>query len=67
MDQYLKQSFLNAIKLSKVEAQLPIDSGRFYIDFMLLARPEGIKLDVKDSSYKKLGKFYDDMAKHKFI
>lgn len=37
------------------------------MDYMLLARPEGIKLEVKDSSYKKLGKFYDDMAKQKFI
>ena len=37
------------------------------MDFMLLARPEGVKLEVKDSTYKKLGKFYDDMAKQKFI
>ena len=37
------------------------------MDFMLLARPEGVKLEVKDSSYKKLGKFYDEMAKQKFI
>lgn len=44
MDQYLKESFLNALKLSKVEGELPIDSGRFYIDYMLLARPEGVKL-----------------------
>lgn len=34
---------------------------------MNLARPEGIKLEVKDSTYKKLGKFLEDMAKHKFI
>jgi hypothetical protein len=44
MDQYLKESFLNALKLSKVEGELPIDSGRFYMDYMLLARPEGVKL-----------------------
>lgn len=34
---------------------------------MLLARPEGVKLEIKDSSYKKLGKFYDEMSKQKFI
>lgn len=67
MDQYLKECFLNAIKLSRVESELPIDSGRFYMDFMLLARPEGVKLEVKDSSYKKLGKFYEEMSKQKFI
>lgn len=39
MDQYLKESFMNALKLSKVEGELPIDSGKFYMDYMLLARP----------------------------
>ena len=37
------------------------------MDYMLLARPEGVKLDIKQSSYKKLGKFYEQMAKQKFI
>lgn len=46
---------------------MPIDSGRFYLDYMVLARPEGIKLDVKESSYKRLGIFYEEMAKQKFI
>lgn len=67
MDEHLKEAFLNVLKLSKVEGELPIDSGRFYIDYMLLARSEGVKLDVKDSSFKKLGKFYEEMAKKKFI
>jgi hypothetical protein len=34
---------------------------------MVLARPEGVVLEVKDSSYKKLGKFYEEMAKQKII
>ena len=67
MDNYLRESFLNVLKLSRVDDELPIDSGRFYMDFMLLARPEGVKLDIKESSYKKLGKFYDEMAKQKLI
>lgn len=67
MDQQFKEAFLNALKLSKVEAQLPIDTGRFFIDFMLLARPPGVKLEIKDTSYKKLGKFYEQMSKQKFI
>jgi len=46
---------------------LPIDSGRFFMDFMLLARPEGIKLEIKETTYKKIGKFFEDMAKKKII
>lgn len=37
------------------------------MDFMLLARPPGVKLQIKDTSYKKLGKFYEEMSKQKFI
>jgi hypothetical protein len=59
MDQYFKEAFLNVLKLSKVEAELPIDSGRFFSDYMVLARPEGVKLDIKESTFKKLGKFYE--------
>jgi hypothetical protein len=29
------------------------------MDYMLLARPEGVKLEIKDSSYKKIGKFFE--------
>ena len=67
MDQYFKQAFLNVLKLSKVEAELPIDSGRFFSDYMVLARTDGTKLQIKDSSFKKLGRFYEQMAKLKFI
>ena len=67
MDAYFKESFLNALKLSKVEGQLPIDGGKFFMDYMLLSRPEGVTLEIKDSTYKKIGKFYEDMAKQKFI
>jgi hypothetical protein len=59
MDQHFKEAFLNVLKLTKVEAELPIDSGRFFSDYMLLARPEGVKLEIKDTTYKKLGKFYE--------
>ena len=34
---------------------------------MVLARPEGVKLEIKDTTYKKLGKFYEEMAKEKLI
>lgn len=44
MDQYFKEAFFNVLKLTKVEGELPIDSGRFFSDYMVLARPEGVKL-----------------------
>jgi len=44
MDEYFKETLFNVIKLTKIEQELPIDSGRFFMDFMLLARPEGVKL-----------------------
>ena len=34
---------------------------------MVLARPEGVKLEIKDTNFKKLGKFYEEMAKKKII
>ena len=67
MDQYFKEAFFNVLKLTKIEGELPIDSGRFFSDYMVLARPEGVKLEIKDSTYKKLGKFYEEMGKAKFI
>lgn len=45
------------IKLSKLE--LPIDSGRFFSDHMVLARTDETPLLIKDSSFKKLGRFYE--------
>jgi hypothetical protein len=29
------------------------------MDYMLLARPDGVKLDIKESTYKKIGKFFE--------
>jgi hypothetical protein len=58
MDKFFKEAFLNDLKLSKVEGELPINSGRFYIDYMLFAKSEGVKLEIKDTTYKKLGKFF---------
>jgi hypothetical protein len=44
MDQLFKEAFLNVLKLSKVEAELPIDSGQFFSDYMILARSDATKL-----------------------
>lgn len=65
MDQYFKEAFLNTLKLVKLE--LPIDSGRLFSDYMVFARTDETPLSVKDSSFKKLGRFYEEMAKQKYI
>ncbi len=44
MDQYFKQAFLNVLKLSKIEGELPVDSGRFFSDYMVFARTDETKL-----------------------
>ena len=56
---------MNVLKLTKLE--LPIDSGRFFSDYMVFARSNEVPLSIKDSNFKKLGKFYEEMAKSKFI
>jgi hypothetical protein len=39
--------------------ELPIDSGRFFSDYMVFARSDEVQLSIKDSTFKKLGKFYE--------
>ena len=58
MDEHFKEAFLNTLKVVKIEPELPIDSGRFYSDYMSHAASEGVTLNIKDSTYKKLGRFY---------
>ena len=67
MDAHFKEALLNVLKLVKIDAELPIDSGRMYSDFISWAAPEGVTLNIKDSTYKKLGKFYEEMNKQKII
>ena len=53
------------LKLNKLE--FPIDSGRFFSDYMVFARTDETQLSIKDSSFKKLGRFYEEMDKLKLI
>jgi hypothetical protein len=58
---------LNTLKLSKVEAEMPISGTRFFREFMRLAVSPGMLLEVKDTSYKNLDKFYRSMEKEGLI
>lgn len=63
MDEYIRQAFLNALKISINDKQLPIDPSLFYSNHMIPCKPENITLDFKNSSYKKIGKFIQTMVK----
>jgi hypothetical protein len=57
------EAFMNALILSINSCELPIDGSKFYQNHMLLCKREHVKLDLKNSSHKKIGKFFTNMAK----
>ena len=67
MDAMLERCF--AIGANKVsDAELPMRCENFYANFVLPARPEGVQLDLKHSTYKKQAKLFSVMEKkHKLI
>lgn len=67
MDEYIMEAFLTALKISINDRDLPIDSSAFYSNHMMRCARENISLDFKNSSWKKLAKFYQAMDKIGFI
>jgi translation initiation factor 2D len=57
MDEYINEAFMNALKMSVTDKDLPLDSSVFYQNHMLLAKNSNVNIDLKNSSYKKIGKF----------
>lgn len=62
MDTLMKTCFMAAIKYSKT-LKLPILTSAFYKLEMITSCPLGKNLDIKKSSYKKLGQFLKEMGK----
>ena len=54
MDEYIYEAFMNAIRMSITEKDLPMDASVFYASHMLLCKKENIMIDLKNSSYKKV-------------
>lgn len=67
MDEYLMEAFLTSLKISVNDKDLPIDAGEYYSNHLLPCKREGIFIDVKKSSYKKIGKFLQAMSKLNII
>lgn len=62
MDAMFERCF--AIAANKVtDAELPMRCEMFYANFVLPARPEGVTLDLKHSTYKKQAKLFNVMEK----
>lgn len=64
-DKLIKGAFLNAIKLQGKKMALPILTSTFYPQYVQPELPEGI--EMKRSSYKKVGTFLKEMAKDGLI
>jgi len=67
MDEYLMEAFLTALKVSLDESDLPIDGQEFFSKHMNPCRREGINLDLKNTTYQKMGKFLQAMTKQGII
>jgi len=66
-DHLLYESFLSCLKLSIKREDLPVEAGFFYASHIIPCRPVNIALDIKKSSYKKVGKFLQAMSKKGII
>jgi translation initiation factor 2D len=64
MDKYLETAFMETIKNHIVDDELPLDISAVYTRMIMNS---GIHLDVKKSTYKKIGKFIKEMVQKKRI
>eukprot|EP00871_Galdieria_phlegrea_P000533 jgi/Galph1/1480/GphlegSOOS_G160.1 len=65
MDSLLDQCFLQAAKCLVQDSQLPMEASKLFNDFVLPCRPVGTVIDLKKSSYKKLGAFMKSLSKRR--
>ena len=66
-DELLNLAFLMALKKSVKDSKLPMLVSEFSANHLLPCRPVGTTLDVKKTSFKKIGKFLVAMADEKHI
>ena len=57
------EAFLTSLKISVNDKDLPMDAGEYYSNHLLPCKREGVFIDVKSTSYKKIGKFLQAMSK----
>lgn len=67
MNDLLNYCFFKALKTSAKKIDLPVLTSNFYRLHIVPSCPSGKTLDVKKSSYKKLSKFLDVLAKEGIV
>ena len=63
MDLLLQETFVRALRLRVQKTDLPILYSTFFSKYMLPSAPVDRELNLKKSTYKKIGVFLDSMAK----
>lgn len=66
-DDLIDFCFLQACKKAVAEGLFPIKGDDFYQQHMIPLRPEGTTLDVKKTTHKQLGKYYNALRKQKCL
>lgn len=67
MSKWIREAFLNCLRLSFKSENLPVDVGQFQKEYMMPSRPLNSFLDVKRSTFKSLGNFLSEMEKEGII
>lgn len=67
MDDNIMEAFLNAIKISVDDKELPINTSVFWEEHILACANPDYVLDLKKSSFKKKGKFFSYLDKQGYI
>lgn len=57
------EAFLNAIVLKITDDDLPLENANMWNNYILPCKNPKVKIDIKNSSHKKLGKFFFNMEK----
>jgi hypothetical protein len=57
MEEYIMDAFKTALKISVTDKMLPMESRTLLEKHMNLCTPEGIVLDFKNTSWKKINTF----------
>ena len=61
------EAFFNAVKLLIDDSKLPIENADFWNNYILPCRNPEVTLDIKNSKFKKLGKFFSQLDKEGLI
>ncbi|XP_041969750.1 eukaryotic translation initiation factor 2D [Aricia agestis] len=67
MDGLLRWCLLSFLKHQATKVELPLKTNLFYKNYLMPLCPENHTLDVKKSSYKKMGKFLEAMQREGLV